>query len=134
MLTEGSIGSDGAPENDTRLRHGGGDDVGIVAFLRRALVEKIAVGTPRFQSRFHRRSRYRQIEEPQRRLVGLEFSCHEAARTAHLAVQSILSDSEYAWADGEDCLRDGRPKTIPSTSCRFRERSQSKNDALEGEG
>jgi hypothetical protein len=44
MLAKRSVGSDRAPENDARLRHGRGDDVRIVAFLRRALVEKIAVG------------------------------------------------------------------------------------------
>jgi len=44
-------------------RHGRRDDVGILALLRRALVKEIAVGTPRFQSRFHRRRRYRKIEK-----------------------------------------------------------------------
>ena len=76
MFAEGSVGSDGAPENDARLRHGRGDDVRIVALLRRALVEEIAVRAPRFQSRFHRRSGDRQIEEAQRSLIGLQFSGH----------------------------------------------------------
>ncbi len=52
-----AIFPDRAPENDARLLHGRSDDVRIVAFLRRALVEEIAVGAPRFQSRFHRRER-----------------------------------------------------------------------------
>jgi len=43
MFAEGPIGSNGAPENDARLRQGRGDDVWIVAFLRRALVKEIAV-------------------------------------------------------------------------------------------
>ena len=78
------FGSNRAPENDAGLCHGRSDDVRIVAFLRRALVEEIAVGAPRFQSRFHRGSRDRQIEEAQRGLVGLQFSRHETLpRTAH---------------------------------------------------
>ena len=43
MLAERSVGSDGTPENDARLRHGRGDDVRIVALLRRTLVKEIAV-------------------------------------------------------------------------------------------
>src|SRR5450755_4395346 len=81
MLAERSVGSDRAPENDARLLHGRSDDVRIVAFLRRALVEEIAVGAPRFQSRLHRRSGDRQIEEAQRSLVGLQFSRHQTLRT-----------------------------------------------------
>jgi hypothetical protein len=38
MLAEGSVGSDGAPENRARFRHGRGGDVRIVTFPRRALV------------------------------------------------------------------------------------------------
>ena len=71
-------------ENDAGLCQGRGDDVRIVALLRRALVEEIAVGAPRFQSRFHGGSGHRQIEEAQRSLVGLQFSRHETLpRTAH---------------------------------------------------
>ena len=44
MLAERSIGSE--PENDARFRHGRGDDVRIVALLRRALVEEVTVGAP----------------------------------------------------------------------------------------
>ena len=44
MLAEGSVGSDWAPEHNARFRHGRGDDVRIVTFLRRALMEEIAVG------------------------------------------------------------------------------------------
>src|SRR6185369_13823557 len=43
-----------------------------------ALAEEIAVGTPRFQSRFHRRRRDRQVEKAQRSLVGFQFSRHHA--------------------------------------------------------
>jgi hypothetical protein len=43
MLAERSVGSDGTPENEARLRHGRGDDVRIVALLRRTLVKEIAV-------------------------------------------------------------------------------------------
>jgi hypothetical protein len=78
VLAEGSIGSDGAPEHNARLPHGRGDDVRIVTFLRRALVEEIAVRPPRFQSRFHRRSGDRQIEKTQRSLIGFQFSGHRS--------------------------------------------------------
>jgi hypothetical protein len=37
------------------------------------LVEEIAVGAPRFQSRFHRRSGDRQIEEAERSLMVFSF-------------------------------------------------------------
>src|SRR6478609_10046096 len=77
MLAEWAISSDRAPGNDAKLLCGRSDDVRIVAFLRRALVEEIAVGAPRFQSRLHRRSSDCQIEEAQRSLVGLQFSRHE---------------------------------------------------------
>src|ERR1700676_4792734 len=77
MLAEASVGSDGTPEDDARLRHGRCDDVRIVALLGRALMEEIAVGAPRFQSRFHRRSGDRLIEEAQRSLIGLQLSRHE---------------------------------------------------------
>ncbi len=43
MLAERSVGSDGTPENEARLRHGRGDDVRIVALLRRTPVKEIAV-------------------------------------------------------------------------------------------
>jgi hypothetical protein len=66
MLPEGSIGADGAPEDDARLRHGRSDDVRIVTFFRRPLMEEIAVGAPRSQSRFHRRRGDRQVEKAQR--------------------------------------------------------------------
>src|SRR5207237_8528466 len=77
LLADRSVGSARAPETDAGLCHGRRDNVRIVAFLRRALVEEIAVGAPRFQSRFHGGSGHRQIEEAQRGLVGLQFSRHE---------------------------------------------------------
>src|SRR4030081_3501489 len=40
MFAEWSVGSDRAPKNDAGLCQGRGDDVGIVALLRRALVEE----------------------------------------------------------------------------------------------
>jgi hypothetical protein len=40
MLLEHPAGADRTPQHDTRLRHGRGDDVRIVAFLRRAKVTK----------------------------------------------------------------------------------------------
>ncbi|MGY2930567.1 hypothetical protein ACVWZ6_000169 [Bradyrhizobium sp. GM6.1] len=73
MFAERSVGSNRAPENDAGLCHGRGDDVWIVALFRRALMKQIAVGAPRFQSRFHGGSGHRQIEEAQRSLVGLQF-------------------------------------------------------------
>jgi hypothetical protein len=74
MLPEWSLGADGSPENDARFLHGGDDDVRIVAFLCRALVEEIAVGTPGFQGRLHRRGGDRLIEEAERSLIGFQFS------------------------------------------------------------
>ena len=71
MFAERSIRSNRAPENDAGLCHGRCNDVRIVALLRRALVEEIAVCAPRFQSGFHGGSGHRQIEEAQRGLVGL---------------------------------------------------------------
>src|SRR6516162_3672011 len=49
VLFEGPAGADGTLQNDARRNQGSRDDVGILALLRRALVKKIAVGTPRFQ-------------------------------------------------------------------------------------
>ena len=84
MFAERSVRSNRAPENDAGFCHGRGDDVRVVALLGRSLVEEIAVGAPRFQSRFHGGSGHRQIEEAQRGLVGLQFSRHETLpRTAH---------------------------------------------------
>src|SRR5436309_13376320 len=105
MLAERSAGSDRAPENDARLCHGRGDDVRVVALLRRALMEEIAVCAPRFQSRFHGGSGYRQIEEAQRGLVGLQFSRHETLpRPLTAAMQSArLSTSR------EENFQSGRP-------------------------
>ena len=48
-------------------------------FLCDTLMEKIGGRTPGFQGCFHRRRGYGLIKEAQRRLIGLEFSCHEAA-------------------------------------------------------
>ena len=79
MLAEGAVGADGPLENDARLRHGGRDDVRIVALLRCALVEEIAVGAPSFESRLHRWSGDRLIEEAKRSLIGLQFSRHETS-------------------------------------------------------
>jgi hypothetical protein len=84
MFAERSVCSNRAPEKDAGLCHGCRDNVRIVAFLRRTLMEEIAVCAPRFQSCFHGGSGHRQIEEAQRGLVGLQFSRHETLpRTAH---------------------------------------------------
>jgi hypothetical protein len=45
MLAEGAVGSYGAPENNARLRHRRGHDVGIVALLRRTPVERLLSAT-----------------------------------------------------------------------------------------
>jgi hypothetical protein len=79
MFAEGSVGTDGSSEDDARFLHGRGDDVRIVALLRRTLMEEIAVGAPRFQGRFHRRSGDRLIEEAQRSLIGLQLPRHEGS-------------------------------------------------------
>src|SRR5258708_36111960 len=84
MFAERSVRSNRTPENDAGLCHGRVDNVRVVALLRRALVEEIAVCAPRFQSGFHAGSGHRQIEEAQRGLVGLQFFRHETLpRTAH---------------------------------------------------
>src|SRR6202045_5281823 len=114
MLAERSVGSDRAPEDDARLRHGRSDDVRIVAFLRRALVEEIAVGAPRFQSRFHRRSGDRQIEEAQRSLVSFQFSRHGYAsphRPLTAAMRSAVLSSCHAIA-----WRSTESRSVPSRS------------------
>jgi hypothetical protein len=64
MLAEGPFGADGPPEDDTRLRHGRGDDVRIVALLRRPLVEEVAVGAPCLQRGLHRRRGDRWSKKP----------------------------------------------------------------------
>jgi hypothetical protein len=46
IFAERSVGSNRAPQNDAGFRHGRGDNVRIVALLRRALVEEIAVCAP----------------------------------------------------------------------------------------
>src|SRR5215475_13453529 len=76
MLLERSVRSDRAPENDARLRHGRGDDIGVVTFTCDPLMEKVALRAPCFQGRLHRRRRYCQIIEAQRRLIDLELSRH----------------------------------------------------------
>jgi hypothetical protein len=64
-------------------------------------VEEIAVCAPRFQSRFHRGSGHRQIEEAQRGLVGLQFlamrrfpapltdRCHAISHAVYLASKEL---------------------------------------------
>jgi hypothetical protein len=54
----------------------------VVALLRRALVEEVAVGAPCFQSRLHRRRGDSEIEEAQRGLVGLQLPGHSVASYA----------------------------------------------------
>jgi hypothetical protein len=44
---------------------------GIIGLLRKALIEKVRLGTPGFRSRFHRPRSDDKIEESQRRLIGL---------------------------------------------------------------
>src|SRR3954471_9408793 len=78
MFAERLVGANGAPENDARPCHSRGDDVRMVALLRRALVKQIAVGAPRLQSRLHGWRGDRLIEEAQRGLVGLQFSGHRS--------------------------------------------------------
>jgi hypothetical protein len=63
LLLEGPAGPDGAFQNDARRRHGRCDNVGVLALLRDALVKKIAIRAPSFQSRLHRSRRYRQVEK-----------------------------------------------------------------------
>ena len=66
---ERPLGADRTLQNDTRRSHCRCNDVGILALPRRAQVKQIAVGTSRFQSRFHRWRYYRQIEKAQRSYV-----------------------------------------------------------------
>jgi hypothetical protein len=76
MLAERSVGSYGALEDDTRLRHGRCDDVRVLALLCGTLVKEIAIGAPRLEGRLHRRRGDGLLEETQRRLVGLQLSRH----------------------------------------------------------
>jgi len=77
MLAEGSVRSDGPPENDARFGHGRGDDVWIVAFLCSSLVEEIAIGAPRFPGPPSLTARRLPDRKAQRSLVGLQFSRHD---------------------------------------------------------
>lgn len=54
MFTERRLRADRPPQNDAGLSHGRRDGPRIVGLLGDALMEEIAVGTPRFQGRFHR--------------------------------------------------------------------------------
>ena len=45
-------------------------------------MEKIGFRTPGFQGCFHGRGGYGLIEKTKRRLIGLEFSCHEPRCTS----------------------------------------------------
>src|SRR6185437_684549 len=78
VFAEPSAGSHRTLEDDARFRHGRGDDVWIGAFLRHTLMEKIAVGAPRFQGGLHRRRCDGLLEEAQRGLVGLQLPRHAA--------------------------------------------------------
>src|SRR5579872_5557303 len=90
VLFEWPAGADGTLQNDAGRSHGRRDDVGILALLRRALVKKIAVGTPRFESRFHRRCRHRQIKEAQRSLVRLQLLRHSRALLRHRLDHDVI--------------------------------------------
>jgi hypothetical protein len=78
IFSEGSVGSDRAPENDAGLCHSRGDDVRIKALLCRTLVEEITDGAPRLQSRLHGWRGDRLIEKAQRGLIGFQFSDHRS--------------------------------------------------------
>ena len=96
MLPEWPVGADGSLQNDARRSHSRLDDVRIVAFLRRALVEEIAVSAPGFEGRFHGGSGDRQIEEAQRELdreLGRDLT------------RSLARDSVYPASDTD---RDNR--------------------------
>src|SRR6201984_2142049 len=90
VLFERSAGGDGTLQNDARRSHGRRDDIRILALLRRTLVKKIAVGTPRVQSRCDRRRRYRQIKEAQRSLVGVQLPRHSRALLRHRLDDDVI--------------------------------------------
>ena len=50
----------------------------IVGFLGKALLEKVRLRTPGFQSRLHRWRSNGEIEEPERGLIGLKFPRHQS--------------------------------------------------------
>jgi hypothetical protein len=70
MFAERAIRSNGASQNDARFGERGHNDRGIIGFLCKALVEKVRVRTPGFQSRLHRWRSNGEIEEPERGLIG----------------------------------------------------------------
>jgi hypothetical protein len=64
----------GSPENDTGLGHRGCDDLRIVQFVGKALMEVVGLRTPGLQSCFHRWCRDGEIEEFERCLIGLQLA------------------------------------------------------------
>ncbi|MEH2469274.1 hypothetical protein V1281_001475 [Nitrobacteraceae bacterium AZCC 2161] len=76
-LLEGALcAADGSPEDDARMSDRGRDDGQVVGLLREALVEQIAVGAPDFERGLHGGRGDGQVEEADRRLIGLELPRH----------------------------------------------------------
>jgi transaldolase len=72
-----ALGQRGAPQEDAEVQGLHGKTAIANARLAYEVYEKVAASDRWVQSRFHRRSGYRQIEEAQRSLVGLQFPRHE---------------------------------------------------------
>lgn len=66
MLAERRLRPDRSLQDDAWLGQGRGDHIRIVALLRRALMEDIAVRAPRLQRSLHRGGRDRLVEEAKR--------------------------------------------------------------------
>lgn len=78
---KGPSDPDWPPENHAGVGHGRGHDVGIVNFLRGALVEKIALRPHASRVAFIDGRSDCLVEEAQRGLIGLQFSRHEPRRS-----------------------------------------------------
>src|SRR5919106_5023391 len=98
MFAERAIRSDRAPQNDARFGEGGRNDRGIVGFPCKALVEKVRLRTPGFQSRLHRWRSNGEIEEPERSLIGLKFPRHQSRAFFRNRIGATSSSSIHAGA------------------------------------
>jgi hypothetical protein len=78
MFREGAARSDRTLQNHAWFCHCRGNNLRIIGLLGKAAPEILGLGAPRFRSRFHGRRCNGQIEEPERRLIGLKSSRHQS--------------------------------------------------------
>lgn len=62
VFLEFALGPNGSAQHDPRLRHGGGDNLGIIGLFRESLLERMMAQALGVQGRLHRRCRQRQLE------------------------------------------------------------------------